>query len=332
MFTLDVGKIMNNLIIPYRLKFQLTSECHSRCITCPVWKDINPIKHIKLTLSELKNIVNDFKDLQNQSKKPEVHFAGMGEPFYYPHIFELMKYSSDIGLQTLVVTNTMFFNKNNIHKIFDSGLHHFIVSLNSHIPDVHNYTRGNPNYEHIMKITDMIYNYKLKHNLKYPTIDISSILGDFNVDHFNEFIEWIDKEEKFESFNFNLISNFGQKTYNHVKQKEKLIKVVDNICNNYDTYPFIAVPKNILHEMKGFIDKGVDYKSRFACKTSLNNLFIEKDLQVRFCFSKNKYSLGDVSKESLKDILTKPHNQKILKNVFQNKCRDWCAISNCIYG
>lgn len=319
-------------VMPYKLKFQLTSECHSRCITCPVWKRLEKNKHIQLSLDTLKQIITDFKELQNYNKKPEVHFAGMGEPFYYPHILELFKLCSDLNLYSIVVTNTMPLNKGNLIPVIESGLNLLIVSLNNHIPEIHNYSRGLDNYDHIMKVTDFIHEYKLKHNLTKPDICVSSLLADFNYHNYIEFIEWFHKQEKFESFNFNIISNFDQPNFKLPKEIDNLISTIDKIIDNYNKYPLLDVPIHILKEMRGYVKEGYGYTAKRDCTSSLTNIFIEKDFKVRFCFDKRGFSLGDVSKESLKEILTKKINQKILRNNYINGCRNWCAISNCIYG
>ncbi|BBM83345.1 viperin family antiviral radical SAM protein [Candidatus Uabimicrobium amorphum] len=108
------------------VNFHLIQYCNLRCKFCFArFHDVKK-KH-PLSLSEMKELMFMLKN----SGCVKVNFAG-GEPFIYPNLGDLVRYSYEIGLKTSIVTNGNFLTDEWLQN-YGSFLHWIAVSCDSSV-------------------------------------------------------------------------------------------------------------------------------------------------------------------------------------------------------
>lgn len=116
---------------PFYLTLDLTRRCNLHCLGCRFHsqevsrpssgdQDIKdfPIEWAEALFSEIAAM--DTRKL---------FLVGDGEPFLYPHIFDIFRLAKKHGLRTTVTTNGTLIDKTKAGKIIDSGLDEIHVSL-----------------------------------------------------------------------------------------------------------------------------------------------------------------------------------------------------------
>jgi len=102
---------------PDVVQIDLTDRCNSHCLVC--WlhspfinKDINSNTN-DLDFTILKNFI---KDIAKTGTK-EIIFSGGGEPFLYPHIWEILEFTQKLNLKFRINTNFILLDKNSINRL-----------------------------------------------------------------------------------------------------------------------------------------------------------------------------------------------------------------------
>lgn len=121
---------------PYWVFISLSHRCNFNCRMCGVK---NILKEHELDFNTVKKILDDAAGWDSDCV---VVFTG-GEPFLRKDIFEIIDYSSGLGLKTEAVTNgSLINNQAAAQRIINSGLKNIAVSLDGAYPDTHDYIRG----------------------------------------------------------------------------------------------------------------------------------------------------------------------------------------------
>lgn len=316
----------------------LTNKCNSHCVHCNVWK--NKDIPFNLNYDKAKEIITDFTKLclsEDIKQYHELNFTGQGEPTLYNKLWDLIRYAKDIDptnrVTKSIITNSINLTKDNIiDKILYSKIDMVIFSINSHIPDVHDYSRGTKdNYEHIMIIVKEIYDYKIKHNLEFPKLCISSMIADWNYDHFIEFIDYMESIKYFSYFTFAVMA-WTVKEKKWLSKNYEISQVIKKCQEKYKDSIFLKYPYHIYNEMIGYALQGEEYHTFSYCRSAHNNLITDENLNLQNCFSKNEIMLGNLKNNTLIEIINKPFVQKLLQVRMKGNCNLWCAQSTCMWS
>jgi MoaA/NifB/PqqE/SkfB family radical SAM enzyme len=104
---------------------------------CDCWKTQGE----QLTSGRIVDTLKDLREWMGPSFF--VHFAG-GEPLIFDGIFDAFRYCSSQGIVCGANTNGLALNGETCKQVVDSGLTYLNVSLDSHLPEVHDRHRGVP--------------------------------------------------------------------------------------------------------------------------------------------------------------------------------------------
>ena len=173
--SMQLGKVFSK---PLQISIQPNERCNAKCIMCDCWKEKNDY------LSS-EEIINTLKRLKRWIKTDFfVQIAG-GEPLIFKGIYDIFSYCSDNGIICKISTNGIALTEKTCDKIIQSKLPYLSVSLDSHLPEIHDKYRGVDNtLERAVKGIK----YLSKHgNL---TLGISSILMRDNVSTFQQSVEY----------------------------------------------------------------------------------------------------------------------------------------------
>ncbi|MFH1678355.1 MAG: radical SAM protein [Candidatus Omnitrophota bacterium] len=128
------GPILGTLVVTYK--------CNYHCKMCdlPLRDEQLQKQGLKeLSTPELKQILRDFAGLGISG----VGFTG-GEPLLRSDIFELLKYTKDLGMITHLNTNGFLLNEENIKKILNAKIDSINISLDGANAQTHDAIRRHP--------------------------------------------------------------------------------------------------------------------------------------------------------------------------------------------
>lgn len=129
--------------LPKTFVFELTKACNHRCVHCyTVWGTPNlqyeQFEGRPLSTSAWKKLIDrlhkDVPTLQN------IALSG-GEPLLHKDLSEIVRFISDHGLSTVVITNGSKLTKERAQELHEAGAY-FEVPLLSHRPEVHDKLTG----------------------------------------------------------------------------------------------------------------------------------------------------------------------------------------------
>ena len=162
---------------PIFTHLELTRHCNLSCFYCTIRDNVSkstpnlPVKHFKKILDQLV-----------KSEVFDVSFFG-GEPFLYPHIYNLAMYAREKGLRVGFLSNgTLIKEKdlNRIKELFDIGT----IALNG-LECVHDRLVGNPGM-----FRRTVHTIKELLGCDFP-VAIDVLVSASSVDFFPNFMRWV---------------------------------------------------------------------------------------------------------------------------------------------
>ena len=93
-------------ILPSLIGLELTNHCNAKCTFC-TQPDIMIRPKDTMTLEVIKRVVDQIR----KYNVPAVMLGGMGEPFMWKEIINLIKKLSDSGVHVLITTNGSMFHR-----------------------------------------------------------------------------------------------------------------------------------------------------------------------------------------------------------------------------
>jgi len=130
---------------PYIVECEITNGCNLRCRHCYARSGDEPRKELHPEV---------IKDLMLQLKGIGLGYFDMigGEPFTYPHLFELIDFAGRIGLRVILNTNGTLITREIALKLKDTNPHTLIgVSLDGSCPQINDLIRGEGNFTRAVK-------------------------------------------------------------------------------------------------------------------------------------------------------------------------------------
>jgi radical SAM protein with 4Fe4S-binding SPASM domain len=120
------------------IQIELTRTCNLRCPYCH--SESGPWhKKSGISLESLRELLTQAADLGCMT----VDFTG-GEPLVHRHWYEVLSFARQLGLVVTLHSNGTLLSEAVLQRLSSLPLRHLQVSLDSHLPDVHDACRGMP--------------------------------------------------------------------------------------------------------------------------------------------------------------------------------------------
>jgi MoaA/NifB/PqqE/SkfB family radical SAM enzyme len=159
---------------------EISYICNLACPTCFRWTS-KPDEH-ELNMEEWKSVITKLKGWLGTFN---LTFTG-GEPFLRTDLLEILKFASQNGIITNVVSNGSLIDKTLARKIVDSGLDGLCLSLNSLKRHIHNETRGtNGSFDEVMTAIQ-----NMKEVREGMRLSLSTTAVRENIGELVEMVEW----------------------------------------------------------------------------------------------------------------------------------------------
>jgi len=128
---------------PFFGSIETTRRCNSRCAFCPIGNERKEIKKGEMNTKEMKSVFDQFNELNILA----VSFLG-GEPFLREDVFEIARYSSELGIISQVSTNGL-----TLPSTYDEATQSFdviVVSLDTMNPELYRDIRGVDGFDRVI--------------------------------------------------------------------------------------------------------------------------------------------------------------------------------------
>lgn len=166
------GPILGTLVTNY--------SCNYKCKMCDLSKKGAYLKNRglkELSTSQFKKVLKDFAALGTFG----IGFTG-GEPLLRDDIFELLKYTKDLGMIAHLNTNGSLISEEKAHKLLDCGIDSLNISLDGAVSETHNKIRGsNDAFEKAIDAVSVINRLKKQKESPIKT-KIVMVLSEDNID------------------------------------------------------------------------------------------------------------------------------------------------------
>jgi len=332
-FRISTLNISSSIKKPKYCCWVINYRCMFRCKMCHIWSvDYDP--KLATSMEEKKRFVRSLRNLVEPGF--EFHLSG-GEPLMEEGIFELIRFISDEGYKTNLVTNGFLVNKNIAKKILESGLGTLTFSLDGVCATTHDLLRGVAgSYEKIMQAIeclDSFDNRKLK-------IAILTTIMEPNIDELLELVERVQSDKRLEMISFQAVTQpFCEENDNawFLKEKNKYLwpQNKDKVAFAMDKlkelknkgYRIGNKPDHFMHFKEYFRDPDIFLK-KIKCNLGDYEFHVDPYGKVFFCCLMDP--IGNIKTGNIRQIWNSCEASRIRQNVYN--CRKNCHIMiNCFY-
>lgn len=327
---------MNNpFVIPRYLFIETTTECNLRCRQCHMWMSREP--EGTLTTAEKEGLVRQFHGLNPEGV---VVLTGGETMHKEPEFFTLTELCRKLGLSSAANTNASYIHPGNYETVLRCGPKYLVVSLDSHIPAIHNYIRGKKgSWEHVTDTLKALVKFREQHCPELNTrIITNTILLDDNILHWPEYIRFAREELGIDGVMFQPLSRtfwnqgkgdpFFDKHF--FRNKAETIAVIDAVIQMYGKDSFVLTSENDLEWMKLYVQQP-DFIGEQVCGSHERNIMVDQAGDVQLCFSMrglmNGNPLGNVRHFSLAELWNSTMAGEARE--VMASCRKNCGMLNC---
>jgi radical SAM protein with 4Fe4S-binding SPASM domain len=253
--------------------------------------------------------------------------------------FSLSNKCNELGLASACNTNGSYINEQNIHRILKDGTKYFVISLDSHICETHDYIRGvTGSYDQVTSaISSLVASKKEKYFNSSTEIITNSVICDLNIKFIDNYIEFAQKIGldgiMFQLLDKTFWNSLEQDQFfekHSIRAKEEATRVIDGLLSRLTNLPIVRTHKHDFEWMKMYI-QNPDFVTEQVCGAYENNIVVDCRGEVQLCFNmKNLLSgntLGNIRRRTLQELLTS--SKASSARSIMKECRKSCGMLNC---
>ena len=321
---------------PNHLFIEITTECNLRCKQCHLWMSRED-KDKSLKTEEKLDIIRQFYSFNRNGC---VVLSGGETMLKTDEFFAITSLCRKLNLKNAANTNATYItNDELVEKTLTLGPSYLVISLDSHIPDIHDYMRGVQGcHSHVINVIKSLV--KLKKE-RYPEIDTqiltNSVIFDGNIHLLKDYINFA-KEIGIDGVMFQMLSPtfnfqgeddvFFEKHF--FKDTTKAKEYIDLIIESFRNDGFVIINENDLQWMKLYIDNPY-FIGEQVCNSHERNMIIDSYGDVQLCFNMksltNGKPLGNAREDSLYNLWTSQSAEDARK--IMSICRKNCGMLHC---
>jgi len=299
------------------LNIHITHACNLKCIHC--FSKAKVAYEKEVNSKEIFNVVDDAIGLGLRS----ITLTGGGEPLLRKELcYETIKMASDRNIHTRICTNGTMLDENCVKKLKEADIGIVQVSLDSHVPEIHDEFRGMPGtFKKVIKGIKLLNDYEIN-------VMIRPTLHSKNYNRLPEFISFC-SELGASHFRLGLLRPFGHGKYanewyvNKSQTKEAIgtliglreelwgrLNIIADECYTHLLNPMPTCRPN----------------SQLGCRAGVDKIVISSDGSIIPCDTFNLI-VGNIRSSSIKDIWKESPVLRDLRDIKNLKGR----CGNCDY-
>ena len=294
-------------ILPINVAIETNNNCNLRCPGCArTHKDF-----------KAKNKIMSFKNFKKYFDMfpwnvCNIGLNGFGEPMLHPNIVDIVAYITENrpGMVVWFSTNLLANKMEAYDKVFEKGLHHMNISVDSLNPKEADIVRtGTDTKKLAERIEYVLRNHKDK-------INFSIVISRYNFNSFSGLTEKL-IEMGAKRIVYTIIVPYGK---DDVSLTEEQIQFV---CKKADEFKPIV-------ELGRKTDSGEYDEIKKPCMRLIKDIYINADGQLLPCcfFWASSLSLGDLNKKTIKEIFFSKEWLKRHKKLLKGEYPKFCGTFN----
>lgn len=304
------------------LQFELSSRCNERCIHCYIPNEKKNFG-FDMPTDKVKSILDEFADMGGIN----VTLSG-GEAFLHKDIIEIARYCREKDLKISILSNLVSLTDQQIDSLKGLNISLIQVSLYSMDPDKHDFiTTVKGSFEKTKNAIEKLVAADIP-------IQISCPIMKANKDGYSEVLDYAKKLKVKAQTDYIMMARANLDTENlanrlSLDETEVLLREIIEHDNVYreKTLEQLPISDEIAFDKEKF-------KQQRICGVGYDNCCITANGDVYPCAGWQGYILGNVYKQSLKDIWENSEKVKTLRKITQSsfpqclecEARDYCSM------
>lgn len=319
---------------PKTLFIEIGTECNSRCKYCHMW--MTKEGDGSLTTDEKVKIINEFKRVNPSGK---VVLTGGETMLKYEEFFKLSGECLKLGIFCAANTNASLINDDNLKIVLENGPKYLVISLDSHIQETHDYSRGvEGGFDHTIKILKKLVELKRQIGSKIEIITNSVIHGK-NIEYLEDYVLFVENLG-IDGCIFQMIGrtffkkgegdNFFEN--NFFKDKTSAIIRINDLVSKLADHKIIRTTRQDFEWMKLYIENP-DFIGEQVCGSHEKNVMIDSYGEIQLCFNMKNINNGQVLGNirdynyDIQDIWLSERANNV--RLIMQECRLNCGMLNC---
>ncbi len=291
---------------PPILQIEPANVCNLRCLTCATGAELIKRPQALMPFEMYKSVIDQAKDYVCM-----VAFWSWGEPFINKDALRMIRYAKDKGLLVHTSTNGHFFGtRERARQVIESGLDSMIVAVDGLDQSTYERYRKGGDLNLVIKSIENLLAERTLAGAKHPLITFRFIVMKHN-EH---------QAYKVKDFAKNL--GVDVVTFRSAVLRRGKTDRENDLLPDESTYQ--------MHESQNPSAKGLHIRPKNLCHRPYANLTVFSDGSVVACEEDYDavFPMGNVSKQSLRDILSSSNFKKFLYE-FKKDPRQFYFCKSC---
>ena len=325
---------------PEIVQFDITNRCNNNCLCC--WRN-SPLlgelseedkreKEFELPFALVKKTIKELRSMGTKS----LFFAGGGDPFVHPDIMKILKYAKKCKMKIFINTNFISVDKKRAKDLVKLKIDHIHISVLAGNSKTYALIHPNKTEETFYKIKEILkYITVLKKKRKqhlytpYPHINLYYVVFNKNYKDINEMVD-LAIGVKADSLEFTPVDVVSGKTDSLLLNSEQIESVTNDVkrsIKRLEAYNKYEPVKTNIEQCGNFLKR---INSSFAlegkyesgtvvkqpCYAGWVFARIKADGDVNPCLKAHQISIGNIYKNSFKEIWNSPQEQEFRRKSF----------------
>lgn len=270
----------------FTLQWHLTNRCDLHCKHC---YDRSRVSELSLE-ENLKILEELFSFCSEMKVHGQISFSG-GNPFMYPHFFELYKAASEMGFSLAILGNPV--SESLLERLckIETPVY-YQVSLEG-LESTNDDIRGKGHFQRTLKFL------KILKDFEVPS-GVMMTVHEKNLDELIPLAKSL--EGMVDVFSFNRLSLFGEGKKLSPSEKERFFLVLEEYLNLSEELPYLSLKDNFFNYLLFQKEKPLcGGCTGFGCGAAFNFLCLLPNGEVHAC-RKFPSPLGNILEQSLSEI------------------------------
>lgn len=311
---------------PILAHFSVTNRCNMRCAYCSV-RRLNE-RQADLDTTGCKKIIERL----SQWGVFQIGFTG-GEPSLRRDLPELIAYTVSLGNACNLTTNGWLLDERMVQAYRRAGLEQAQVSLDSHVPEVHDRLRGRGSFARAVKAIKLM-------QANGIAVGVDCVVSRNNIGTIMDFITFL---EHLKIPGLTLIK---------IKQGDLELEKFKSLCPDYDEYsrlidavcrrkninPEVTIDCGSVSNLQATLtDTEMEKLHAAGCPAGLNLISVSAngDLYPCAALAAEKHVLGNILTDDLQQIWFEHkllRNLRDIKNIITGSCKECARLDSCRGG
>lgn len=303
------------------LQFELSSRCNERCIHCYI-PNYKKDDGTDLPTKKVKQLIDEYAEMGGL----QVTFSG-GEAFLHKDLLELVEYCKNKDLKVSILSNLLIITDHTIQKLKELNVSLIQTSLYSMDPDKHDaVTKVKGSFKRTKNAIDKLVRADIP-------VQISCPIMKANKEGYEEVLKYGRSLKIKVDCDYIIMAQSDLGTDNlanrlNLEETEKILRIIieNDIDYREKTLQQLPISDRILFDFSNYINEPM-------CGVGYDNCCIAANGDVYPCSGWGGYVLGNVYKNSLKEIWLYGEEVKKLRSITKGdfpeclKCdaRNYCS-------